>query len=222
MRTHLIAHVRGNAVGYVALFVALGGGAYAATNGIPGPDGSIHACYAKRDGSLRVVPAGDRCPARQHALKWQQRGPRGFRGLRGFAGARGPSDVYSATNDPGTPSGDVTVTVPAGRYLAMAKATEDNAGGTSGAIACTLKLAGADAGDFSSATVPNFGKHFIGFGGGQGEPFGSATVSNLQSFDLPAGGTITESCGPDGLSDQSGAIHYMRVDAIKVATLHGP
>jgi hypothetical protein len=54
-----------NVMSTVAVFVALGGGAYAAVSSIPGPDGVIHACYAKKKGNLRLIAAGRRCSKRE-------------------------------------------------------------------------------------------------------------------------------------------------------------
>src|SRR5215207_9063680 len=91
-------HLRANVVGYLALFVALGGtGAYAASS-IVGPDGQIHGCYMKKGkgkGQLRVVKAKARCKRRERKIAWQQkgdgaRGPAGPRGARGARGATGP------------------------------------------------------------------------------------------------------------------------------------
>src|SRR2546423_10230685 len=52
-----------HAIAVVALVIALGGGAYAATSGggIPGPGGVINSCYGKTTGQLRVVGANKRC-----------------------------------------------------------------------------------------------------------------------------------------------------------------
>jgi hypothetical protein len=74
----------------VALFVALGGGAYAASGGFVGKDGRIHGCV-KGDGGLRVVKSGKGCSPGQQALAWNQKGPRGRQGSRGLRGLQGPA-----------------------------------------------------------------------------------------------------------------------------------
>jgi hypothetical protein len=92
-----------NVMSTVAVFVALGGGAYAAVSAIPGPGGVIHGCYKKKGGSLRLVPAGRRCTKSELAIAFDQQGPpgprgpngatrllKGPRGFPGAAGERGP------------------------------------------------------------------------------------------------------------------------------------
>jgi hypothetical protein len=80
-----------NVMATIAVFIALGGGAYAAVSSIPGPDGVIHGCYAKKKGNLRLVGAGRRCSKREHAIAFNQQGPRGRTGSRGPTGNRGPT-----------------------------------------------------------------------------------------------------------------------------------
>ena len=48
----------GTVLGIAALIVALGGAAFAA---IPDSDGTVHACYQKNTGDLRVVESGESC-----------------------------------------------------------------------------------------------------------------------------------------------------------------
>jgi hypothetical protein len=87
-----------NVVASIALFAALGGGAYAAVSSIPGPGGIIHGCYKKRKGNLRLVPAGRRCARSELAIAFSQTGPRGLKGSRGQKGATG---AKGATGTPG-------------------------------------------------------------------------------------------------------------------------
>ena len=64
----------GTAFGLAALVIALGGAAFAA---IPDSSGTIHACYNKSNGNLRVVESADRCRTNERAIKWNQEGPPG-------------------------------------------------------------------------------------------------------------------------------------------------
>jgi|ERR1700732_561816 hypothetical protein len=73
-------------VALAALFIAVGGFAFAA---IPGPDGVIHACYKKRGGALSVVAGGKKCPRGTRALSWNQLGPTGAKGPKGANGTKG-------------------------------------------------------------------------------------------------------------------------------------
>jgi len=67
----------------------MAGGAYAAVSTIPGPDGVIHGCYAKKNGALRVVKAGSKCQRSELALSWNQQGQPGPIGSGGALGAQG-------------------------------------------------------------------------------------------------------------------------------------
>lgn len=59
------------AIATIALFVGLGGIAFAA---IPGSEGEIDACYEKSDGQLRVVDPSEVCRDDEKALTWNQQG----------------------------------------------------------------------------------------------------------------------------------------------------
>ena len=71
-------------VALLALFVALGGGALAATSFI-GSDGQVHGCVGKK-GQLTVLKPGKKCGKGKSAIAWNQRGPRGVQGIRGPGG----------------------------------------------------------------------------------------------------------------------------------------
>lgn len=53
------------AIAIAALVVALGGAAFAA---IPDSDGTVHACYQKNTGDLRVVESGESCRNSERSL----------------------------------------------------------------------------------------------------------------------------------------------------------
>ena len=82
--------VRRNAVALVALFVALGGGAFAATGGgFLGRTGTVTGCVASKGGVLRVVKPGNRCPRHTVALRFNALGRPGAAGAPGKTGAAG-------------------------------------------------------------------------------------------------------------------------------------
>jgi hypothetical protein len=95
---------------------AVGGGlAYAA---IPGGDGTITACYANKDGSLRVIDttAGETCDKKETPLAWNTQGapgPAGPQGAQGPAGPAGPPGPKGDTGEPGA-AGAAGATGPAG------------------------------------------------------------------------------------------------------------
>src|SRR5215210_1736271 len=70
----------------------VGGTAWAAQTiaSIVGADGTIHGCYAQKNGALRVVAEGTACTPRELPIQWNQQGPKGNKGDRGDPGARGP------------------------------------------------------------------------------------------------------------------------------------
>ena len=59
----------GTAFGAAALMIALGGVAFAA---IPDSNGTIHACYQKNSGGLRVVETSNECRQSELPLSWAQ------------------------------------------------------------------------------------------------------------------------------------------------------
>jgi hypothetical protein len=101
-----------NVTATAALFLALGGGAYA-LSGIPDRAGVYHGCVNPKAGGLRVVKSASSCRktktirrGRRHvrvrgesAIAWNQKGPRGLRGTPGIKGDQGPQGDLGA---PGT------------------------------------------------------------------------------------------------------------------------
>src|ERR1700758_47704 len=87
-------------IGVAAVLVA--GGAALAT--IPGSDGVIKGCYAKKDGTLRVIDAATtQCNPTETALAWNQKGPKGdtgAQGPRGYEGQTGPTGPAGADGLP--------------------------------------------------------------------------------------------------------------------------
>jgi hypothetical protein len=125
-----------NVVATLALFVALGGGAYAAFK-LP-----AHSVGAKQLKNHAVTPS--KLSRKTKALL--KRGPHGATGAPGTSGATGapgptgPSDVYAAGTAflalPITETSLGTMTVPAGSYLLQAKVTLESS--TASNVGCTL------------------------------------------------------------------------------------
>jgi hypothetical protein len=59
----------GTVFGFAALVVAIGGVAFAA---IPDSGGTIHGCYKRQDGDLRVVESASDCRRNERALDWSR------------------------------------------------------------------------------------------------------------------------------------------------------
>src|SRR3954467_14676411 len=66
----------------------LAGGAMA-IGAVPGSNGTINGCYAKKTGTLRVVSASAHCKRSETRISWNQKGLKGDTGAAGPAGARG-------------------------------------------------------------------------------------------------------------------------------------
>jgi hypothetical protein len=111
-----------NVVATGALFVALGGGAYA-LSGVPDATGVFHGCVSKKSGGLRVVTSARSCHGvkKRHrrivdpgefAVAWNQQGrqggqgPQGNQGPQGAVGPQGPgARSFATTLDQGTTRG---------------------------------------------------------------------------------------------------------------------
>lgn len=106
-----------NIASTVALFIALGGGAYAAVgNPFVGQRGLIHGCVAKTGGVLRVVKVGKKCPKRTVSIAFSQKGQPGANGLpggRGPAGNGGPTGATGVTGPAGISNYQIVLGVPA-------------------------------------------------------------------------------------------------------------
>jgi hypothetical protein len=107
-----VGFLRRNAVALVALFVALGGGAYAATNGFVGPSGVISGCVPAKGGKLTVVKPGHACPRGTVSLKFNQQGKTGRRGAAGKQGLPGSELVANVKSTAHASSTTVTTSPP--------------------------------------------------------------------------------------------------------------
>ena len=108
------------AIALAALAVALGGVAFAA---IPDSNGTIHGCYQKSNGDLRVVESQTNCHNSENPLNWNVQG--GGRMAAGVGVSQNERDFYS--DPPANPDSDpsisaqVTISSP-GRLLITANA----------------------------------------------------------------------------------------------------
>jgi hypothetical protein len=92
----------------LGLAIAVGGALFGIVSvvqaAIPDGNGTVHGCYAKRDGMLRVIDtgAGQTCTSKETALDWSQTGPTG---ATGPLGPTGPPGSSGQTGPPG-PTGE--------------------------------------------------------------------------------------------------------------------
>ena len=80
-----------NVMATIAVFLALGGGAFAATTGFTSKGGTIHGCVSTRSHVLTVLKAGKRCGRGHVALAFNAKGIPGARGPVGATGPTGPA-----------------------------------------------------------------------------------------------------------------------------------
>ncbi|HTR74351.1 MAG TPA: tail fiber protein [Solirubrobacterales bacterium] len=74
-------------VAYLALFLALGGSAYA-VDGSQAGSSTVAACYDKKNGDLRIL-TGPRCKPGERPVTWNVEGPQGQAGPEGKSGSQG-------------------------------------------------------------------------------------------------------------------------------------
>ena len=85
----VVKHVRSNIIGYLALFVALGGTSYAvsdraATTASTATSGNqIYACVTNQFKTLNLSSKSAPCPDGQRKISWNQKGVRGAPGAKG-------------------------------------------------------------------------------------------------------------------------------------------
>ncbi len=107
-------------VAYLALFVALGGGALAARSFV-GSDGQINGCVSRK-GQLTVLKPGKKCTKGQAAIAWNQRGAKGNPGA---PGTPGPTASSFASFSPSSP----VAIDPAGVSVPVMSLTDGTNGG---------------------------------------------------------------------------------------------
>jgi hypothetical protein len=89
-----------NAVGVVALVVALGGTSYAVTaKRFVGRDGQVHACAKNRGGAVRLVRGSGKCRSGEQKVSWSQVGRQGAAGNDGQPGPAGSIQSARAGGD---------------------------------------------------------------------------------------------------------------------------
>lgn len=120
------------------------GGAYALASSA---GGTINACVKHNGGALYKAA---HCANHDTALSWSKQGPPGPAGAQGLPGspgtpgARGPSNAYSSLDDGPTSINSsaetpvVSVTLPAGNYILLAKLVPYAASGGTDAAVCDM------------------------------------------------------------------------------------
>jgi hypothetical protein len=112
-RVRFGAHLRDHAYGVLALLIALGGTAYAATSFVSA-NGKVRGCVSKK-GQLTVLKkSAKKCAKGRTLITWSQKGPTGPigpigptgpAGSTGSTGSTGPTGPKGAQGDPGPATG---------------------------------------------------------------------------------------------------------------------
>jgi hypothetical protein len=146
----------GTVLAAVALFVALGGAAYAAGgNPFVGPGFVIHGCVTK-GGTFKVVKPSKSCPKHSTALPISQVGLPGAAGKTGAAGRAGAAGAAGAAGHNGAvgatgPAGAAGATGPTGNaigYSATTGATGVDISGATGQTGKTIVSKSLPAGNY--------------------------------------------------------------------------
>ncbi len=183
----------------IALFIAAGGGAWAAGGVRSSSRPSLH----KASGSSR----GPRGPRGRRGPKGP-RGPRGLRGPRGAQGPAGPSNGFAVKVPQsqaligGTDNPVARLQVPSGgSYIVTASVELGNQGTSENPLSCTL-LQNANPLSSGSADLP-------------GEAIFAATVTLTGAATSDNGGNINLTCNPSSSALARNAV----ITAVQVGTL---
>jgi hypothetical protein len=103
MARGMLRYLGNNAIGVLALFVALGGVSYAASGGFASTTGQLTACVGA-NGAMALLKSGGHCKHGQKPVAWSQQGPAGPAGPKGGAGAQGAVGPTGTPGSNGTPT----------------------------------------------------------------------------------------------------------------------
>jgi hypothetical protein len=131
--------LRRHAIAFVALFLLLGGSAYAVADqvGSGASPKQLYACVTGDFHTLNLTSAGQKCPGGQSKISWNAAGPRGVAGPRGATGrmgARGATGTAGASGASGAvgPKGDVGAAGAAGPQGPAGSKGDTGAAGSAG------------------------------------------------------------------------------------------
>ena len=94
-------YLRQHHIALLALFIALGGSAYAVAGRRSSSTGRFYACVTQAFHTLNLTSASAACPHGQYKISWNRTGHRGARGPLGPKGSSGPSGSSGADGPQG-------------------------------------------------------------------------------------------------------------------------
>lgn len=203
-------HARTNVIGYLALFVALGGTAAWAADKVTSKDIAKSAIRPKhiKKSAVKTPKIADRAVT----VRKLADGLGSLQGPQGPKGDPGPSTVYSARFDygggtvlPGTLTPLHTLDLPAGSYLVTASVVASNSSGSTDGVICDILPEGGDNERF-----------FEEMPAGQ-----SGSLSASQAVVLPAGASVTLQCIRNTLAGgpvlrRASSLHAIKVGEVVI------
>jgi hypothetical protein len=97
MARSVLGYLGRHHVALLALFLALGGVSYAATDGFTAAsNGALHACVKKHGGAMRLISRGH-CKRSERSISWNKAGAAGLPGANGLAGGTGATGSVGPT-----------------------------------------------------------------------------------------------------------------------------
>ena len=81
--------------------VLLFAGSTTAATPIPDASGTVHGCYQKKAGNVRVVASESECRSSEVPISWNQQGPKGDKGDQGPQGLQGEQGIQGEPGAPG-------------------------------------------------------------------------------------------------------------------------
>ena len=172
-----------NVMATVAVFLALGGGAFAATSGLMSKGGTIHGCVSTRSHVLTVLKPGKRCGRGHVALSFNAKGVPGARGPAGAIGPTGPAGPAGTGGRPGSQR----------RRWRPRQGGDDGTNGTNGKNAVSLFVSTLEAGTIvnSSPSVSvsrnAAGSYIVTFPQDVSKCVPEVSIGNTSGNTLPAG-----------------------------------
>jgi len=212
----------------VAAMLVAGGVAYAT---IPGSGGTIHGCYAKSGGALRVIDAGvTNCKSTETSLDWNVQGQQGPQGAQGPQGPAGPQGAPGPQGSQG-PAGPQGPTGASGLSHAYATSTTSVPVAQSPAYSSVASIANVPAGTylvwaqtFIDDSSSGVGKCRIAVNGsadlGTATAFGTSQTSANLTLVTPetltgGGSTVAVECSSvDNVTAASVHLALVTIDAL--------
>ena len=179
---------------YLALFVALGGSAYAVTSSKP--TGVLRACVSNQTGAMRLLREGS-CKPSERMVRWNIAGPTGPVGAAGAQGSQGPQGVQGLAGPTGTveTSNFYTKAESDSRYLPI-----------EGAAADSSELGGVPASGYLTADGTAANSSELGGVAASGYLTSTGTAANSSDLGgVPASGYLTSTATAANSSDLGGS-----------------